>query len=172
MAVLRIVQIVALGIGVGSIVFLSFVVAPSLFGALPRDMAGRATAAILPRYYLVVGVCAATAITALFGQAGRRCLFDRRLMVEMVLLLALLAPVAWSGLLVRPRAAAARATLLDPAQEAGHADAKALFDRLHRRSVALNATALAFGLSALALAAAPLRDTRALPGGRASRAGS
>jgi len=157
-AALRIVQIVALGVGVGSIVFLSFVVAPSLFGALPRDMAGRATAAIFPRYYLVVGACAATAIAALLAQAGRRGLFDRRLLVEMVLLVALLAPVAWSGLVVRPRAAAARATLLDPAREAAHADAKALFDRLHRRSVALNATALAAGLVALAVAAAPLRD--------------
>jgi len=36
-AALRIVQIVALG--VASIVFLSFVVAPSLFGALPRAVA-------------------------------------------------------------------------------------------------------------------------------------
>jgi len=157
-AALRIVQIVALGVGVGSIVFLSFVVAPALFGALPRDMAGRATAAIFPRYYLVVGACAATAMAALLGQAGRRGLFDRRLLVELVLLVALLLPVAWSGLLVRPGAAAARATLLDPAREAEHAGAKALFDRLHRRSVALNATALAAGLLALAVAAAPLRD--------------
>jgi hypothetical protein len=157
-AALRVIQIAALGIGVGSIVFLSFVVAPSLFGALPREMAGRATAAIFPRYHLVVGACAATAIAAALLQAIARGGFGRRFVVELVLLAAMALPVAWGGLVVLPRASAARATLQDPARAAEQAAAKEVFGRLHRRSVALNATALLAGLAALAVAAAPLRE--------------
>jgi uncharacterized protein DUF4149 len=158
-AALRIAQVVALGVGVGSIVFLSFVVAPALFGALPRDMAGRATAAIFPRYHLVVGVAAAVALAAGMAQSLLRSGgIDRRLFAELFLIAAMLAPVAWGGLVTLPRAAAARAILGDPARSAEHEDAQALFVRLHRRSVALNAAALAAGVAALAVSAAPWKD--------------
>src|SRR5262245_2892666 len=156
---LRIAQVVALGVGVGSIVFLSFVVAPALFGALPRDMAGRATAAIFPRYHLVVGVAAAAALAAGLLQAVLRGgALDRRLLAELILIAAMLAPAGWGGLVTLPRAAAARAVLNDPGRSAEHADAQALFTRLHRRSVALNAAALAAGILALAVTAVPWRD--------------
>lgn len=158
-ATLRIARILALGVGVGSMVFLSFVVAPALFGALPRDMAGRATAAIFPRYHLVVGVAAATALVAALTQAAlRRGGGDRRLLAETFLIAAMLAGVAWGGLVVLPRSAAARAILADPARSTEHEDARARFARLHGRSVALNVAALAAGAVALAVAAAPLRD--------------
>ena len=156
---LRIAQVTALGIGVGSIVLLSFVVAPALFGALPRDMAGRAVATIFPRYHVVVAFAAATALVAALAQGVlRRGGFDRRPLAELLLIAAMLLPVAWGGLVVLPRAAAARAVLADPARSAEHADAQALFVRLHRRSVALNGAALVAGTLALAVAAAPFRD--------------
>ncbi|HEV8700511.1 MAG TPA: DUF4149 domain-containing protein, partial [Candidatus Polarisedimenticolia bacterium] len=47
-ALLRTAHLLALGIWVGSVVFFSFFTAPTLFGALPRDMAGRAVSAIFP----------------------------------------------------------------------------------------------------------------------------
>ena len=60
-ATLRYLHLLALVIWIGGVVFFSFFTAPALFSALPREMAGRATAAIFPRYYMMGGICGGVA---------------------------------------------------------------------------------------------------------------
>lgn len=157
MAALRVIQIVALAVWVGSVVFFSFVTAPALFTALPRDMAGRATAAIFPRYYLLGWICGAAAIAALSIDALLRSAFSRRGALELVLLTLMMTASLYAGRVILPRAAQNRIILNDPARAAEQAVAKAEFDRLHARSVALNGMVLLLGLGGLILAALPPR---------------
>ena len=157
-ATLRIVHLLALAIWVGSMVFL-FVTAQALFTALPREVAGRATAAIFPRYYFLGGACAAAAIlsSALIGwRAGS---WGRVLTIEIVLLLVMGGMTIFAGQVILPEAAALRLSL--PALEGAPAfdAAKARFASLHGRSMLLNASVLLLGLGLLGmLAARPPRE--------------
>lgn len=154
MAVARFLHLLALSVWVGTIVFFSFVAAPSIFSALPREMAGRAVAAIFPRYYLLGGVCGGVAaLTALFrGLAGGR--FGGALVLETVLILGMLALTAYAGLGILPDAAAIRDTLPRLEGTDRYAEAKARFDALHARSVGVNGGVLLLGLAAIACLAA------------------
>ena len=156
-AALRVVQIVALALWVGAVVFFSFVTAPALFASLPRDMAGRATAAIFPRYYLLGWVCGGAVLVGAVGEVALRASVERRLMVMILLLLAMLGASLYAGRIILPRAAAARFVQADPARAAEHGEAKARFDRLHQKSVMLNGVVLLLGLGALVVAALPTR---------------
>ncbi len=151
---LRFLHLLAIAVWVGSIVFFSFVTAPSIFGALPRDLAGRAVAVIFPRYYLLGGVCGAAAIlTALLrGAAAGR--LGRAPALEMILLLAMLGLTAYAGLGILPRAAAIREALPRLEGTPDYAAARTRFDALHARSVGANGAVLLLGLAALACLAA------------------
>jgi putative copper export protein len=152
-ALLRFVHLLALGLWVGSVVFFSFVVAPALFGALPRDLAGRAVSAIFPRYYAFGGACGLVAILSGLLIGARQVSWGRLLVVETVLLVVMTGLVAYSGCVVLPRAAHARALLAGPEGAPGFAEAETRFASLHRLSVLLNGAVLLLGLAAFALAA-------------------
>ena len=151
---LRVVHLLAVGLWVGSVVFFSFVAAPGLFGALPRDMAGRAVSAIFPRYYAFGGACGLVAILSGVLIGARQASWGRLLLIETVLLVVMTGLVAYSGWVVLPRAAQARALLPGPQGSPGSAEAEARFASLHRLSVLLNGSVLLLGLVAFALAAA------------------
>src|SRR5262245_57633816 len=53
MILITLVYMLSLVIWIGSIVFFSFIVAPSLFHTLPPEYAGKAVGAIFPKYYPV-----------------------------------------------------------------------------------------------------------------------
>lgn len=158
-AALRVLQVLALALWVGAVVFFSFVTAPSLFAALPRDMAARATAAIFPRYYVLGWTCGGVAIGALILQAILGGGLDRRSVTLLVLLATMLGAGLYAGRVILPRASEARRVQADPSLSADHAAAKARFDRLHRRSVTLNGTVLLLGIGALVIAALPPRSS-------------
>jgi uncharacterized membrane protein len=153
---LRYLHLLALVIWVGGVVFFSFVTAPALFGALPRDMAGRATAAIFPRYYALGAVCGSVAILTslvlrLFAVGGSRMWIAQVLLLAVMIGLTLVA-----GLVILPEASRLRLAL--PALEGTpeHDVARARFGALHGRSVALNGIVLLLGLGAVFLASLPV----------------
>lgn len=150
-AILRTVHLLALGTWVGSVVFFSFFTAPTLFGALPRDMAGRAVSAIFPRYYALGAVCGAVALLSGLLLGALQPAFGRLLACEIILLGLMTGIVVYAGRVVLPEAAQARLAL--PAIEGTPAfdGAKARFDSLHRRSVLLNGTVLLLGVTSTAL---------------------
>ena len=152
-ALLRTVHLLALGVWVGSVVFFSFFTAPTLFGVLPRDLAGRAVSAIFPRYYALGAVCGALALLSGLILGLRQPAFGRLLACEIVLLGLMTGIVVYAGRVVLPHAAQARLAL--PALEGapGYDDAKARFDALHRRSVLLNGTVLLLGIASVTLTA-------------------
>ena len=150
-ALLRTVHLLALGVWVGSVVFFSFFTAPTLFGALPRDLAGRAVSAIFPRYYALGAVCGAVALLSGLLLGARQPAFGRLLAGELVLLVLMTGIVLYAGRVVLPQAAQARLALGALEGTAAHEEAKARFDALHRRSVLLNGTVLILGIASTAL---------------------
>jgi hypothetical protein len=151
-ATLRVVHLLALGLWIGSVVFFSLIVAPTLFGTLGRETAGRAVSAIFPRYYGFGGVCGIAALLSglLLGVLGAAR--GRLFVIEMVLVAAMAGIVAYSGGVLLPQAVLARAALSETPGTPAHDAVLIRFDALHRRSVALNGTVLLLGVTALALA--------------------
>jgi len=141
-ALLRTAHLLALGTWVGSVVFFSFFTAPTLFGALPRDMAGRAVSAIFPRYYVLGAVCGVVALLSGLLLGARQPAFGRLLACELVLLGLMTGIVVYAGRVVLPQAAQARLALSALEGTAAHEETKARFDALHRRSVLLNGLVL------------------------------
>ena len=153
-ALLRFVHLLALGLWVGSVVFFSFFAAPSLFGALPRDMAGRAVSAIFPRYYAFGSVCGVLALLSGLLLGAKQAAFGRLLVIEIVLVAVMSGIVLYAGRVVLPRASQARQALAQVQEGTpGYDDTQARFAALHRRSVLLNGAVLLLGIAAFALAA-------------------
>ncbi len=150
-ATLRFAHLLALVIWVGGVIFFSFVTAPSLFGALPRELAGRATAAIFPRYYLLGTICGGVAILTAIGMGLRAGPAEagslrRAVLAELVLLVAMTGLTLYAGQVLLPQASAARLELAAPEGTPAHDAANARFGRLHRRSVLINGAVLLLGL--------------------------
>jgi hypothetical protein len=107
-----------------------------LFGVLGEVHAGRAVRSIFPRYYLLGIVCGAVLAAV---QAARGMLFYWGGMIVPVLVLFVLLT------LVNVYARQSLTPAINAARDAGP-QGKALFDRLHRRSVLLNGLVLIGGL--------------------------
>lgn len=108
----------------GSIVFFSFVVAPTVHGVLDRADASRLMASMFPRYYLFSIVCGAVALAAALTTAN-----DLRLTIPMLTALVM---AAYARQVLTPAMAGARETKSDDD-----------FARMHVLSVRLNIVALA-----------------------------
>jgi hypothetical protein len=142
MRLLRALAIVAIAGWLGIMAFFSFGVAPLVFRAVDRAVAGQAVAAVLPRYYtwgLVLCVIAlgACVVQVLSGSEGRlRPLIGGALCGAMCGLLVCAATV------VLPRAESARRGGDDTA-----------FARAHRAAVQLNSATMVTGAVFLLLEA-------------------
>jgi len=147
--VLRFLEFLSLGTWVGSILYLSFAVAPGAFATLgSRDLAGAVVGMALERLHvlgLVAGVIYLAARVVLARSAAGLTSAAALLVVVMLVLTFV------SQSIVSPRLAALRV-------EMGSVDAtppenplRVQFDRLHRASVQLEVAVLVAGLVALFL---------------------
>lgn len=130
----------------GSIVFFSFVTAPTVFGSLPRAEAGKVISAIFPRYYMV-GYIAGTVcvMLAIYLMAVRE---PRLWWGAATFALALALGITfYAGTVILPRADSIRIVAEDPTPDPAR---KAEFDKLHRLSVILNGAVLLLNLAAIA----------------------
>jgi uncharacterized membrane protein len=142
----------ALVVWLGEVVFFSFVVAPSVFGALPSETAGQVVGAIFPRYYALgagAGAIALAAAVGLWAEAAAR----RPWSAVCVMLALMLAATVYAGRVVQPEAQALRPRLHEATVDPG---VKERFDRLHRRAVQLNGGVLLLGIAAVCVAATNL----------------
>lgn len=147
-------HVVALGIWLGGVVTVSFVVAPALFGALPAPQAGDVVARLFPGYYaLGYGAGAVVVVSAAVLRRWARPAGGLWLAVTALAAVAL-AMWLYAGLVVHPRASALRAE----ARAAGAPPAvRTEFDTLHARAVTLNGAVLVAQLALAGLLAGALR---------------
>ncbi len=132
----------ALGLWVGAIVVVSFLVAPAVFGAVPSETAGAVMGRVFPAYYAFTAGVGAVALLAALGI--RRRTHGVGVSSAVVAMLALmLAATIYAGAVVSPRARVLRPTLhVEPVDPVVRAE----FDGLHRRAVQLNGLVLLLGL--------------------------
>lgn len=153
-------HLLALASWVGETLFLSFVVAPTLFSSLPAEQAGAAMGLIFPSYYVLGYACGALLVfTSTMIWRRSRPAGGRWLAAAFVAGLSLLACL-YAGLAVQPRAAMLRPQLHDPQLAPS---ARPEFDRLHRRAVQLNVGVLVGGLILTGLLAIELSGTVRTP---------
>jgi Domain of unknown function (DUF4149) len=149
--VLRFLQFLALGTWVGSIVFLSFVEAPGVFGILAsnREQAGRIVGYSLTRLHYIGIVAAVVYLFAGFGIAKSPKWLTAP---AAVLVLVMLGLTLASELGVRPRIDAVRTQITTSVDVMPPANPlRRQFDRLHRLSVQLEGATLLVGIAALFL---------------------
>jgi Domain of unknown function (DUF4149) len=140
-----IVYLLALACWIGTIVFFSFVIAPSVFGTLALHDAGNLMSVIFPQYYVVgyvAGLTAAILAVVFTVMRGARLWWG----ATALLLAIAFALTLYAGMVIRPRVDSIRTVVEqqnpDPAQ-------KAEFDRLHHLSIVINGAVLLLNLAAL-----------------------
>jgi uncharacterized membrane protein len=138
--------VLALTAWVGSILFFSFGVAPLIFKVLGAESGGRFVRALFPRYYAWGAISGAIALPAFLGVPLSFPEY-RGPMVAVQALLIL------AGILIMLYAGNTLTPAINAARDAGPAEHRR-FERLHRRSVQLNALVLVLGLGLLVAHAA------------------
>lgn len=150
--VLQCLHLLALVVWLGETIFLSFVVAPTLFSSFPQE-AGRVMSALFPWYYRIGYACGLILLVSSFTlwRSGAGGAWGA-IVVGIATLM--LAAVVYAGVIIQPRARELRLEVHGPNPSA---TAKADFDRLHRRSVQLNSLVLFGGLALTAMTAVKLK---------------
>ncbi|MGB0034312.1 MAG: DUF4149 domain-containing protein [Candidatus Acidiferrales bacterium] len=147
--ILRFVQVFALGTWLGAIIYLSFVVAPGVFGTLAnRDQAGAVVGLVLGRLHHLGVIAAVIYLVAGLG-LGRslKALIQPAALGVILMLLLTLA----SQRLVTPRLASLRTDMVSVDATPRDNPLRIEFDRLHRISVQLEGAVLVIGIVALFL---------------------
>jgi hypothetical protein len=148
--------LLALAAWVGSVLFLSFAVAPIIFRVLGAEAGARFVRALFPRYYAWGAISAAIALPAFVAVPLSYPEYRGPLVaVQALLILASILIMLYAGNTLTPAINASR--------DAGPSD-HARFERLHHRSVWLNGLVLAIGLGLLiAHAARPVPESQGIP---------
>jgi uncharacterized membrane protein len=148
---LRFLQFFALGIWIGGIVFLSFVVAPGVFAILPNlDQAGSVVGFSLTRLHYIGIAAAVVYVVAGFGLAR---VLKWLTAPAAVLVLVMLALTLISEFGVRPRMDTLRSQMVSIEATPPQNSLRVQFDRLHSASVGLEGATLLIGIVALFLTA-------------------
>ena len=154
----RFLYLLSLVVWIGAIIFFSFVGAPSIFQAVPVDVAGRVVTKIFPRYYLLGHAAGIVALVSFLGLAGMSGEWGAAKVFNALLLAGMLGTGLYAGTVVQGQVVEARQQMGNPDDRAqAKPEAKAEFDRLHRLSVILNAAVLCLGLVVLFITATQLR---------------
>ena len=155
---LRFVYLLSLVVWVGGIIFFSFVGAPSIFQAVPVDVAGRVVTKIFPRYYLLGHAAGIVALLSFLGLAGMSGEWGAARIFNALLLAGMLGTGLYAGTVVQGQVAEVRQQMGNPEDRAqAKPEVKAEFDRLHRLAVVLNGVVLCLGLVVLFVTATELR---------------
>jgi uncharacterized membrane protein len=146
-SVLRFVQVFALGTWVGSIIYLSFVVAPGAFGVLQsRDQAGLMVGYSLARLHFMGMVAAVLYVLAGLALAPSVKTFLQPAMIGAILMFAL---TVVSQTRVTPRLAELRSEMVSVDATPKDNPLRVEFDRLHQTSVRIEVVVLLLGIAVL-----------------------
>ena len=148
-SILRFIQVFALGTWVGSIIYLSFVVAPGAFGVLQsRDQAGLMVGYSLARLHYMGMIAAVLYVVASLALAPSLKTLLQPAMLGVILMFAL---TGISQTRVTPRLAELRREMVSVDATPKDNPLRVEFDRLHQTSVRIEVVVLLIGVAALFL---------------------
>lgn len=150
--------LLTVAVWVGAIVMFSFIVAPGIFGALPRSEAGDLMNRLFPVYYKLGALCSLAALLSGGIQAyvGRRWGTLRFWLTGLMVV-----STFYAGFVVTPHAQAVRSQLAAGGSSADRAALQAAFNRDHQLAVFANGAALFSGVAILWLTG--MAERRAVP---------
>jgi hypothetical protein len=142
--------LLSLIVWIGSIVFFSFVTAPSIFGTLPPEYASKAISAIFPKYYFLGYISGIVSFGALIFSAAKTGSWP---ILKILLIILMFGLTVYSGLVIHPKARALKEEIQTDTGETNVAHMKQEFDRVHRASVFNNGIVLLLGIILVILTA-------------------
>ncbi len=147
----RYLEILSLGTWVGAIIYVSFVLAPTVFGTLPsRDQAGAVVGLALRQLHWLGYVAGILYFAATLARLRSFAALGRPAALAVIVML-VLTVISQQG--VSPRMARLRAEMGSIERTPTDNPLRARFDRLHKASVRLEGAVLLVGLAALYLTA-------------------
>ncbi len=150
---IKLVYVLVLAVWIGSIVFFSFAVAPSVFRTLSPEDAGKLIRKIFSKYYLVGIVCAAVGIVCVGILVADSRLDKWPAILSLLLLAAMGATDLWMRQSVSPQMndLRDRIVVISATGQQPDPELEKEWKSLHRLSVQLNAAVLLCGVVLLFL---------------------
>jgi len=146
-AVLHFIHLLSIVIWIGSIIFFSFIAAPAIFKALPRETAGDVVGKIFPQYYKIGCLCGVLALATLLSISDASPPDNWRLVTLGLMTLL----TFFSAFRVGPKVRRLKADLRAMEEGADREEKQQQFSRLHGFSMILNMIVLLIGLIFLGL---------------------
>jgi uncharacterized membrane protein len=151
---IKFIHLLALIVWLGGMAFFSFIVAPSIFSALPTETAGNVVAAIFPKYWLIGYVCSGIILITLIVLG----FFEKTFPVIRILIVVLMAVTTlYAGVVVGGKAREIKSHIRVIEDGAEKTLLMAKFRTLHRRSVTLNSIVMILGITFTFITARQLR---------------
>jgi uncharacterized membrane protein len=143
--ILRFIYLLSIALWIGGMAFFSFIAAPSIFKALPRDEAGRVVNDIFPKYYWQGIICGAIALAAsvLLGLRER---WNILLIVRTIMIGVMVIGILYSVVILQPKIQAVKAQITAFESLSPTDPLRLAFGRLHGRSFSVNAAVLLLGV--------------------------
>ena len=143
MTIIRFIHLLSLVVWIGGMIFFSFIAAPSIFKALPRETAGDVVGDIFPKYWLMGYLCSITALATIIILSY----IERSYPLARVGLLVLMTALTfYSGLVVGAKAREVKAQIRMIEDVSKKEILKSEFNTLHKMSTILNISILILGL--------------------------
>jgi len=150
--ILRFIYRLSLGTWVGTIVLISFVVAPTVFRNLPRQTAGEVMGKVFAGYYSLGIGLGGVALIALVLLA-LRCGWSKSVVISAALLVVMLASAGHVRYRLMPELLEVRAQIWSAADGVDVVSLRSRLDSLHHQSVRLNGAMLLIGIGLTFMAA-------------------
>jgi uncharacterized membrane protein len=142
---LRFIYLLSIALWIGGMAFFSFLAAPSIFKALPRDEAGKVVSDIFPKYYWQGIICGAIALAASVA-LGVRERWNMLLIVRTVMIGVMMLGILYSVVILQPKIQTVKAQITSFETLAPTEPLRLEFGRLHGRSFSVNAAVLLLGV--------------------------
>jgi uncharacterized membrane protein len=143
--VLRFIYLLSIALWIGGMAFFSFIAAPSIFKALPREEAGKVVSDIFPKYYWQGMICGAIALVTSVA-LGMRDRWNMLLIVRTIMIGVMVIGILYAVVILQPKIQAVKAQITSFESLTPTDPLRLEFGRLHGRSFSVNAAVLLLGV--------------------------
>jgi len=141
--VINFIYLMSLIVWLGSMIFFSFIAAPSIFKTLPRETAGDVVGDVFPKYWMTGYICGALSIASYAYVSGAERSVD---MLIIVLLSVMLVLMLFSGLVVGNNARIIKRKMRDTPDTELRERLRRDFIKVHTASTLLNLVIMVLGV--------------------------
>ena len=143
---IKYIHLLTLIVWFGSMIFFSFIAAPSIFSILPKDTAGDVVGDIFPKYFLI-GYISSLLLLGTLLWLGRGQL--RAVTVPLSIIFLMTCLTFYSGLIIGTKARSIKQEIRQTSEETKKEDLRKAFKKIHGVSMMLNISVIILSLTYL-----------------------